>query len=148
MKNSSFQRHNDTPWNIVGIDHVVLRVVNLKLVLTFYVDVLGCELVHVRSDLGLYHLKAGNSLIDLVTVEGPLGQKGGPAAQKQGQNMDHYCVRIEPFRPEDITSYLKHHKIKVEPPSDRYGSEGVGPSMYIRDPENNLVELKGPSKKI
>jgi catechol 2,3-dioxygenase-like lactoylglutathione lyase family enzyme len=91
------------------------------------------------------HLKAGASMIDLVAVDGPLGKPGGAAPGKEGRNMDHLCLRIEPFDQEAIVAHLARHGVAVGEVRRRYGAEGNGISIYVTDPEGNTVELKGPS---
>ena len=86
-----------SPFAVQRLDHVVLRVRDLDIAEAFYRDVLGCEVVRRRDDLGLRHLRAGASMIDLVSVDGKLGQRGGSAAGNEGRNLDHLCLRIEPF---------------------------------------------------
>ena len=95
-------------FRILQLDHVVLRVKNLQLMLDFYQQVLGCTLERQETDLGLYQLRAGNSLIDLVPVEQPLGQQGGEAPGLEGHNMDHLCLRIEPFDPEALQQHFQN----------------------------------------
>ncbi|HEY4581440.1 MAG TPA: VOC family protein [Lysobacter sp.] len=70
------------PFDLRCIDHVVLRVADMARSRRFYVDVLGCTLARERPDLGLAHLRAGASMIDLVDVSGRLGLRGGPAARR------------------------------------------------------------------
>jgi hypothetical protein len=65
--------------NVREIDHVVLRVVDLERMLAFYGDVLGCPIERRQDEIGLIQLRAGRSLIDLVPVDGALGQSGGAA---------------------------------------------------------------------
>lgn len=131
-------------FRIVQIDHVVLRVKNLQLMLNFYQQVLGCSLERQETDLGLYQLRAGNSLIDLVSVDQPLGQQGGKAPGPEGNNMDHLCLRIEPFAADSLRLYFQSKGVTAGPVESRYGAEGQGPSIYIQDPEGNTIELKGP----
>lgn len=131
-------------FRILQLDHVVLRVKNLQLMLDFYQQVLGCALERQETDLGLYQLRAGNSLIDLVPVEQPLGQQGGKAPGAEGHNMDHLCLRIEPFDPEALQQHFQNKGVTAGPVESRYGAEGKGPSIYIQDPEGNTVEIKGP----
>ena len=126
------------------IDHVVVRVSDVKRALHFYCDVLGCIAERNREDLGLYQLRAGRSLIDIVDINGEIGRKGGAAPGKAGHNMDHFCVRVDPFDEPAIRAHLKKHKVKASPTETRYGAEGNGPSIYLLDPEGNTVELKGP----
>lgn len=129
---------------IRNIDHLVLRVVDVKAMMDFYIGVLGCSLEKVQEDVGLYQLRAGNALIDLVPVDGALGRAGGAAPAQEGRNLDHFCVRVDPFDAEEIHRHLREHGIEPGPVESRYGAEGAGPSIYIADPEGNIVELKGP----
>jgi len=130
--------------SIRDIDHLVLRVVDLDKMLGFYCRALGCTVERRQDEIGLVQLRAGRSLIDLVPVDGKLGRAGGAAPGSGGRNLDHFCLRIEPFDEAAIRAHLQEHGVsagKVEP---RYGAEGDGPSMYLNDPEGNIVELKGP----
>lgn len=126
------------------IDHIVLRVSNLAKMERFYREVLGCTVERRREDLGLVQLRAGHSLLDLVPVDGPLGRAGGRAPSAEGRNLDHFCFRVEPFDEEAIRAHLARHGLSVGETAQRYGAEGDGPSLYLQDPEGNVVELKGP----
>ena len=130
---------------ILDIDHLVLRVVDLDTMLRFYVDALGCRIERRQDRIGLVQLRAGASLIDLVPVHGELGRAGGAAPGKEGRNMDHFCLRIEPFDADAIHRHLAEHGIQAGPVEQRYGARGSGPSIYLSDPEGNVVELKGPA---
>ena len=112
--------------------------------LAFYCDVLGCNEERRVVDLGLFQLRAGRSLIDLVDINGKLGKKGGGPRSAEGPNMDHFCVRVDPFDEAAIRAHLTAHDIDPGEVGTRYGAEGSGPSMYIADPDGNVVELKGP----
>ncbi len=129
---------------ISNLDHLVLRVTDLQAMIHFYSEVLGCPVEKVQDTLGLYQLRAGTALIDLVPVSGPLGQKGGAAPGREGRNLDHFCLRVEPFDPDAIIAHLRAHGCEPAPVASRYGAEGQGPSIYVPDPEGNVVELKGP----
>ena len=130
---------------IKHLDHLVLRVTDLPAMMRFYTDVLGCSVEKTREDLGLYQLRAGSALIDLVPVDGPLGRKGGAAPGKDARNLDHFCLRIDPYDAEAILAHLRAHGAQPGPVESRYGAEGQGPSIYVSDPEGNTVELKGPA---
>lgn len=131
--------------NLRAIDHVVLRVRDIGAMTKFYCDVLGATHVAYRAEFGMTHLRVGASMIDLVAVDGPLGRAGGAAAGRQGRNMDHLCLRVEPFEQDAIVAHLKQHGVAVGDIRTRYGAEGNGTSIYLADPEGNTVELKGPS---
>ena len=126
------------------LDHIVLRVVNLQAMLRFYTDVIGCSMEKVQENIGLYQLRAGSALIDLVPIDGPLGAKGGAPPGKEARNLDHFCLQVEPFDGEAIIAHLKQHGCTPGPVESRYGANGQGPSIYVPDPEGNMVELKGP----
>jgi catechol 2,3-dioxygenase-like lactoylglutathione lyase family enzyme len=129
---------------IKHLDHLVLRVTDLAAMMAFYTDVLGCKVEKVQENLGLYQLRAGSALIDLVPVDGPLGAKGGAAPGAEGRNLDHFCLRVEPFDADAIIAHLRARGTEPAPVASRYGAEGQGPSIYVSDPEGNVVELKGP----
>jgi glyoxylase I family protein len=112
--------------------------------LDFYCGLLGCAVERRQDELGLTQLRAGRSLIDFVTVDGALGKMGGAPPGAEGRNLDHFCLRVEPFDGEAILAHLRAHGVDVGDISSRYGAEGEGPSIYIKDPEGNVVELKGP----
>ncbi len=126
------------------IDHLVLRVVDLEKMIHFYTQALGCAVEVRRDDLGLVQLRAGRSMLDLVPVDGQLGRQGGAAPGKEGRNLDHLCFRVEPFDEAAIRSQLAPFGVQVGPTEKRIGAEGKGPSIYLTDPEGNVVELKGP----
>ena len=126
------------------IDHVVLRVADLERMLRFYCGVLGCTVERRRDQLGLVQLRAGRSMIDLVPVEGPIGRQGGAPPGREGRNLDHFCLRVERFDGDDVIAHLRSKGVRPGKIESRYGAEGEGPSLYISDPEGNVVELKGP----
>lgn len=125
------------------IDHLVLRVVDPVPMLRFYCGVLGCTIERRQDAIGLIQLRAGRSLVDLVTVDGKLGRAGGTAPGREGRNLDHFCLRVEPFDEPLIREQLLAHGVSAGPAEPRYGAEGEGPSIYVTDPEGNVVELKG-----
>jgi catechol 2,3-dioxygenase-like lactoylglutathione lyase family enzyme len=135
------------PFQLRNIDHIVLRVKDIDTMLRFYIDVLGCAMEKVQDKLGLYQVRAGSSLIDLVTIEGKLGRMGGAAPGAEARNLDHFALRVDPYDEEAIRAHLKTHGAEPGESGSRYGAEGEGPSIYLRDPEGNMIELKGPPAK-
>jgi len=129
---------------IRGIDHVVLRVRDLDRALAFYRDVLGCTLEREQAPLGLWQLRAGSALIDLVPVDGPLGRAGGAAPAREGRNVDHVCLALDAWDEVQVRAHLAAHGIDTAPAKPRFGAEGLGPSLYVTDPDGNTLELKGP----
>jgi glyoxylase I family protein len=132
------------PFELLRLDHVVLRVRDIAAMQAFYCDVLGCSVERRQDEIGLLQLRAGASLIDLVGVDGKLGRAGGAAPGAEGHNMDHLCLRVEPFELDAMRTHLQAHGVHLAEFGQRYGAEGEGPSQYLLDPEGNTVELKGP----
>ncbi len=128
------------PFTIIGLDHVVLRARDPAALEKFYVEVLGCSLELRQGKLA--QLRAGRTLIDIV----PDGRGGRHARAWRGANLDHLCLRVEPFDAGAIAQHLAAHGVQCGEEASRYGAEGRGPSVYLNDPEGNGVELKGPVK--
>jgi glyoxylase I family protein len=137
-------------FHILGLDHVVLRVTDVLRMTRFYCDVLGCRVERVREDLGLTQLRAGQSLIDFIAIAGAdktdttRDSRKQAVSSAQGRNMDHVCLRIEPFDQAALIGHLISHGVVPGETKRRYGADGYGPSIYISDPEGNTIELKGP----
>ncbi|HEV7335730.1 MAG TPA: VOC family protein [Bosea sp. (in: a-proteobacteria)] len=131
------------PFTLAGLDHVVFRTADTARMLGFYQDVLGCLVERRQDELGLVQLRAGRSLIDLVDVAGPLGRAGGAAPGAEGRNVDHICLGIRPFDEAGLRAHLERHGIAIVAAGSRYGAEGEGQAIYIRDPDGNAIELKG-----
>jgi glyoxylase I family protein len=128
---------------IAGIDHIVLRTTKLEEMLSFYSGILGCEVEReTTSEVGLTQLRAGNAMIDLVTVDGQLGKMGGGPPGDTENNVDHFCLQLIPVPEDAIKSHLESNGIKVGTFAERYGAQGLGNSIYIKDPEGNTVELR------
>jgi len=132
--------------NLVAIDHVVLRTTRLDEMLHFYCEVLGARLERtLPGAVGLVQLRAGSGLIDLVPVDSELGRLGGKPPDKNAKNMDHFCMTIAPVDVSELRSYLADKGVIVGETAVRYGAIGNTMSVYIQDPEANIVELKLPA---
>lgn len=117
--------------------------------LDFYCNLLGCTVEReLAPDVGLIQLRAGNSLIDLVLVDSQLGRAGGKPPGTEGHNVDHFCLSVAPFDEVAIRQHLHARGFRCGPTERRYGADGFGPSIYVRDPDGNTVELKGPPESI
>lgn len=130
--------------NVREIDHIVLRVLDLDAMLHFYCNVLGASVERRQDDIGLVQLRIGRALLDLVPVSGLLGVAGGAPPGREGRNLDHFCLLVEPFVETQIRATLAANHIDSGATAWRYGAQGQGPSIYIQDPDGNTVELKGP----
>ncbi|TBR38841.1 MULTISPECIES: VOC family protein [Dyella] len=132
------------PFKLRHIDHIVLRVIDLPSMLDFYLNVLGCTEERRQEEIGLYQLRAGSSLIDLVPLDGKLGRMGGQGPGAEGHNVDHICLAVEGYDEVAIRTYLDAKGARIGESGSRYGAEGEGPSLYLYDPQGNMIELKGP----
>ncbi len=125
----------NSPIKVAGIDHVVLRCGDQARALDFYTRVLGLKEERRLEQIGLIQLRAGQGLVDLIPAGEPLTEAG--------RNVDHFCLGVETSDVGEMVRYLREQSVEIiGEPSMRYGARGNGPSVYIRDPEGNVVELK------
>lgn len=129
---------------IRDIDHLVLRVHDVEAMIRFYGEVLGCPVHRIDEKISLVQLRAGRGLIDLIPLDSDLGRAGGAPPGREGHNMDHFCLRVDPWDADAILAHLRAHGVEPGAVAQRFGAEGRGPSIYLEDPEGNTVELKGP----
>ena len=113
------------------LDHGVLRVKDVNRISEFYQDVLDAS-VERELDIGLHQLRVGSLLIDLVALDSELGKKGGPAPGG-GKNLDHFCIRVEPFDYNAIKKRLDKVGVTCSDVKELYGADGYGPSVYLYD---------------
>jgi glyoxylase I family protein len=139
------------PFKLKQIDHIVLRIRDLEASRHFYCDVLGCTMDKVQDAIGLWQVRAGSSLIDLIPLDGALGSVGGAGPGREGRNVDHFALQLDSFDGQEtaefldaIRAHLAAHNVSITDSGRRYGAQGDGPSIYILDPDGNSVELKGP----
>jgi glyoxylase I family protein len=125
----------EMPLMVAELDHVVLRCRDQERMLDFYTRVLGLREERRIEKMGLIQLRAGASMIDLV-----------PAAEpriESGTNVDHFCLGIKTEDLHAAMNYLRLNSVEVlGEPAMRYGARGMGNSIYVRDPEGNVIELK------
>lgn len=120
---------------VAELDHVVLRCTDQKRMLDFYTGILGLSEERRIEQIGLIQLRAGHSMIDLVPAPG--------AIEEKSRNVDHVCLGIEADDMSQIARLLRDNSVEViGEPAMRYGARGMGLSVYIRDPEGNVIELK------
>lgn len=120
-------------FTISCIDHIVLQTNQIEKMLHFYCDVLNCHIERVQEKFGLTQLRAGENIIDLIKIDSPLA--------KENRNLEHFCLRISPFNFEELSRYFKIKGIEIFRYGQRYGAQGYVWSFYLRDPENNEIEL-------
>ncbi len=128
---------------IVEMDHIVLRCRDVDASLRFYNEVLGMEI------LRLDEFKAGNirfpsARLNADTIIDFFPSPDQPPIGKDGiKNQDHFCMVIEPQDMEALKSKCLSLGIEVQQgPGTRWGAHGNGTSLYIYDPDDNVVELR------
>jgi catechol 2,3-dioxygenase-like lactoylglutathione lyase family enzyme len=127
---------------ITEMDHIVLRVKDVETSLRFYTEILGLRSERVDQ------WRAGNvrfpsvrlnddTIIDLfASDQDPIGRDGR-------RNLDHYCLVIEPTDMTELKSRFEALGVGIQAgPGQRWGSHGDGISLYIYDPDDNVVELR------
>ena len=125
----------DKPLKVAELDHVVLRCRNMDRALDFYIRILGLAEDRRLDQLGLVQLRAGRSMIDLIRTDDPRSEPG--------RNVEHVCLGVESADLKETAAYLRENGVEVMgDPVDRYGARGTGKSIYVKDPEGNVLELK------
>ena len=116
----------------LGLDHVVLRVRDQEASQRFYTDVLGCKVDHFNERISLLQLRFGEQLIDLL-----------PGERGQGGGMDHFCLSVRCDDLAAVAEELSARGVALEGGVvQRRGAYGTGPSLYLRDPDGYLIEIK------
>jgi|SRR5262249_39774985 len=125
----------EMPLKVAELDHVVFRCRDLDAALRFYIDVLGLKEERRIPQIGLVQLRAGSSMIDLVPATS--------ARSEEGANVDHVCLGVSASDLAEVVTYLRDQGVRVAgEPAQRYGARGMGWSVYVYDPEGNMIELK------
>ena len=124
----------DAPVTVTAFDHLVVRCADIETTLAWYVDVLGLQALRVKEwrageiPFPSVRVDAG-TIIDLV--------RGGGAA---GSSVDHFCLVVDAV---DLDALAATGVFDVvEGPATRYGARGNGTSLYVRDPDGMIVELR------
>jgi glyoxylase I family protein len=126
-------------FEVAAIDHVVLTTSKPTAMIHFYSQILGCKIERqVSQGIKLVQLRAGSALIDLVILE----QQSAATDADVVRNMDHFCLQLKSISEPDIKAHLVKHNITITDFASRYGAQGFGGSVYIKDPEGNTIELK------
>lgn len=119
-------------FDVVALDHVVLRSENPQALVAFYQQLLQVPVERTVGDF-LWQLRVGESLLDIMRAQ---------RSATVGANMDHFCLRVAPYEEDEILAYLKRSGVEGQVAGEIYGAQGMGPSIYFIDPDGNRVELK------
>jgi catechol 2,3-dioxygenase-like lactoylglutathione lyase family enzyme len=125
----------ERPLRVAEIDHVVIRCRDRSRALDFYTRVLGLTEERRLEAIGLIQLRAGDGMIDLVPAD--------PPPTHEGRNVDHVCLGVDAGDMGALVEYLREQGVEVlGEPAERYGARGTGLSVYVLDPDGNIIELK------
>jgi glyoxylase I family protein len=125
----------ESPLRIAEIDHVVFRCRDQGRMRDFYTRLMGMVEERRIDQIGLIQLRAGRSMVDLVPAE--------DTPEEKSRNVDHVCLGIEATDMTALARHLRESSVEViGEPAQRYGARGMGLSIYVRDPEGNVIELK------
>lgn len=119
--------------HVSGLDHVVLNVADVERSVAWYTEILG-----LRPER-LDEWRAGtvpfpSVRIDAATVIDLM------ALERTGQNIDHLCLVVDRA---DVDAIADDPRFDVVTgPGQRWGAKGVGWSIYVTDPDGNMVELR------
>ena len=117
------------------LDHLVLTVKNIEATCKFYSEILGMEEITFQGNRKA--LLFGKQKINLHQYQ----QEFEPKAQRPTLGSADLCLIIQGTIEEAIAHLQKHHIPILELPSQRTGAMGKITSIYIRDPDLNLIEL-------
>jgi catechol 2,3-dioxygenase-like lactoylglutathione lyase family enzyme len=131
------------PISPVGVDHVVFFVSDMSRAVEFYREVLNCQPGFSYPDLGMEQLWFGSALIVLWDVTHPGAASTRPDVAG-GRNVDHLCLACGPLDHHQLRAHLADHGVEIEREAMHGGARGMGDSFYVRDPDGNKIEIKGP----
>jgi catechol 2,3-dioxygenase-like lactoylglutathione lyase family enzyme len=133
-----------TPFTLLGFDHVVFLVDDMKRALSFYMDVLGCEPGYSYPGIGMEQLWCGNALLVLWDTTHPGAASAVPPIAG-GRNIDHLCIAVGPMDHGRLREHMAKHGVQIIQEAFHGGARGRGHAFYFRDPFGNKLELKGPA---
>jgi len=122
---------------ITGIDHLVLTVGSIERTVDFYTRVLGLRAESFGAEPARWALHFGAQKFNLHEVGHEFEPK---AARPAAGSVDICLIASTPL--DDVVATLAAHGVPiVEGPVLRTGAQGEIRSVYIRDPDDNLVEI-------
>jgi len=127
---------------ITEMDHIVLRVKDVEESLRFYTEILGMEPERV-DQWRAGEIRFPSARINADTIIDFFGSDQEPIGKEGVKNQDHYCMVIEKTDMEALKARFEAIGVDIQAgPGKRWGSHGDGISLYIYDPDNNVVELR------
>ena len=126
------------------IDHIVLIVSDLEAARRFYHEVFDMPVLDDQTNDHVVTLRCGHQLIRLQSVNRPSDQL---QAKNPTVGAADLCL-VSGDDPKEALHHFKSYYVDVvEGPVTKYGSEGEMQSIYLRDPDQNLIEVKKKKNK-
>ncbi|MAF39023.1 MAG: VOC family virulence protein [Chloroflexi bacterium] len=136
------QTLNQALVKITEMDHIVLRNRDVEVSLKFYTEVLGMKAERVEQ-WRAGEIRFPSARINADTIIDFFGSDQEPIAKDGVKNQDHFCMVIEPTDMEELKAKFEAMGVEIQAgPGKRWGSHGDGISLYIYDPDENVVELR------
>ena len=127
---------------ITDLDHIVLRVKDVEVSMQFDTETLGLKPERVDQwRAGEVRFPSArlndDTIIDLfASDQESIGRDGV-------KNQDHFCMVIEPTDMDELKARFEAIGVGIQAgPGKRWGSHGDGISLYVYDPDDNVVELR------
>ena len=136
------QTSNQALVKITEMDHIVLRNRDVEVSLKFYTEVLGMKAERVEQ-WRAGEIRFPSARINADTIIDFFGSDQEPIAKDGVKNQDHFCMVIKPTDMEELKAKFEAMGVEIQAgPGKRWGSHGDGISLYIYDPDDNVVELR------
>ena len=127
---------------ITELDHIVLRVRDVETSLRFYTQVLGLPSERVEQ-WRAGEIRFPSARLNADTIIDFFPSEQTPIGREGAKNQDHFCMVIEPTDMEELKAKFEGIGVDIQAgPGKRWGSHGDGISLYIYDPDDNVVELR------
>ena len=124
------------------MDHIVLRTRDVEGALRFYTEVLGLAPERVEQ-WRAGEVRFPSARLNADTIIDFFASDNLPAGKDDARNQDHFCMVIDRTDMEELKARFEGIGVEIQVgPGKRWGSHGDGISLYIYDPDYNVVELR------
>ena len=139
---TKFERVTKPLVKITEMDHIVLRTRDVEESLRFYTEVLGLQPERVEQ-WRAGEIRFPSARLNADTIIDFFASDNIPMAKDSPKNQDHFCMVIDYTDMEELKERFEDLGVEIQAgPGKRWGSHGDGISLYIYDPDDNVVELR------
>lgn len=127
------------------MDHIVINAVDINVSLRFYVEILEMPGERIEefnnNQVPFPSVRiTKDTIIDLFPKK--LWEKTNPENVCR-PNVNHFCLSTSKKNWESLQERLKKNGISIDDgPVNRWGAHGSGVSIYFRDPDENVIEVR------